>query len=164
MKRGNSGSHKKSVDEAFDQNAETELDWKCAARFNKLIWGKWPKSVGRSMFGLSEWLQKKGYVVREKIPFAAYTWTVKKTLLDLCIAEREMIDKIFEPTGITEEEQRDREDCERERERMISEWRSAQRSRLIAMSYIAESNGGAYCFALFREPGTENCFVYVVYQ
>lgn len=140
----------------FDPEEETRLDWECATRFNKLIWSKWPKSV-ESVRGLCEWLRKKGYVARWRMPYAGNCATVKKTLLDLYVAEHETICELFKPYDKLP-------DDEEIRSQMISEYRMAQRSGLVCTSYIDEFNGGAMGFALFRDPGTSNCLVYVVYQ
>ena len=48
-----------------DLNEETRLDWACAQKFNKIIWGKWP----HSMLKLYELLEEKGTELRE--PYSA---------------------------------------------------------------------------------------------
>ena len=71
-----------------DLNEETRLDWASAQKFNKIIWGKWP----RSMLKLYELLEEKGYVVRHNAPITGFQNTVKKTLLDLYVAGVETVE------------------------------------------------------------------------
>ncbi len=136
----------------LDLNEETRLDWACAQKFNKIIWGKWPHSILK----LYELLEEKGYVVRHNAPMAGFQNTVKKTLLDLYVAEDETVETLYSPIG----RPHDRGSAEK----MLADFRLAQRSRLVCTTYLSESNGGAVGFALFRELGTQNCLVYVMHQ
>lgn len=134
---------------------EVRLDWECATRFNKLIWSKWPKSV-ESIGSLCEWLEKKGYVVRCKIPMAGRLMQTRRWAVDLLIDERETIFQIFHPEGLPKDE--------KVRERLRREYQQARRSGLVCMTNMDEFDGNSLLFALFREKGTSNCLVFVTYS
>ena len=151
MNRERTGTAGK-VRKSLDLNEETRLDWACAQKFNKIIWGQWPSS----MLKLYEVLEEKGYVVRHNAPITGFQNTVKKTFLDLYVAEDETVEMLYRPIG--------RPHDRRAAEKMLADFRLAQRSRLVCTAYLSESNGGAVGFALFRELGTQKCLVYVMHQ
>jgi len=138
-----------------DVTEEIRLDWECATRFNKLIWSKWPKSV-ESIVGLCEWLEKKGYVVRYKIPMAGHSMHTRRWAVDLLIDEQETIFQIFHPEGLPKDEKV----CEKLRR----EYQQAQRSGLVCMTNMDEFDGNSLLFVLFREKGTANCLVFITYS
>jgi len=142
---------KQKVDVADE---EVRLDWECATRFNKLIWSKWPKSV-ESIGGLCEWLEKKGYVVRCKIPMAGRSMHTRRWAIDLLVDEQETIHQIFHPEGLPKDG--------KVRERILREYRQSQRSGLVCTTHMDEIDGNSLLFALFREKGTSNCLVFVTY-
>lgn len=153
--KGASRGKKNKAPVRIDLGKETERDWECAARFNKIVWSVWPKS-NKTMFGLADWLRKKGYVVRWRMPMASDGMNTTKWLMDLMIGEKESIHDLFHHEKLPSNE--------KVKKQVIAELRLAQRSRLVCTSSINESNGESFLFALFREIGTMKCLVFFTYQ